>query len=102
MSDKISSFVLKTFNTRMASYLKPTVKNVKITVIFKIYEQGEIGNIMVRAPHPKLEQEAIRVVEALPDMTKPGMQDGKAAIVLYMLPIQFIVNKQSKNKKNSN
>tara|TARA_B100000809_G_C14977868_1_gene473374 strand:+ start:230 stop:634 length:405 start_codon:yes stop_codon:yes gene_type:complete len=102
MSAKISSFVLKTFDTRMASYLKPSVTDVRITVLFKIDEHGNMGNIIARGPHPKLEQEAIRVVEALPDLTKPGMQDGKPAIVPYMLPIRFAIEKPSKNQRIQN
>jgi protein TonB len=94
MSYKLAAFVQKKFNTRIASYLKPSVEKVKITVLFKIDENGKIGNILARGPHPKLEKEAIRVVESIPDMTKPGMQDGKPAVVPYMLPIKFV----AKNK----
>jgi protein TonB len=74
-NDKISSFVLNKFNTRMAGYCEPEVKEVRITVLFKIKEHGKIGNIMARAPHPKLEQETIRIAEFTTDMTKPGMPD---------------------------
>ncbi|HBO29337.1 MAG TPA: energy transducer TonB, partial [Leeuwenhoekiella sp.] len=43
-----------------------------------------------RGPHPRLEQEAARVIKLLPQMT-PGMQRGKAVGVLYSLPIVFQV-----------
>ena len=43
-----------------------------------------------RAPHPRLEKEAARVINMLPKM-KPGKQRGKPVIVPYSLPITFQV-----------
>ena len=43
-----------------------------------------------RAPHPRLEKEAARVVNMLPKM-KPGRQRGRAVVVSYTLPITFLV-----------
>jgi hypothetical protein len=51
---------------------------------------GDVVNVRVRAPHPRLEQEAINVVKSLPKMT-PGKQRDKAVGVLYALPIIFQV-----------
>ncbi|WP_299105453.1 energy transducer TonB [uncultured Tenacibaculum sp.] len=68
--------------------LKPGKK--RIYVQFKIDITGKIIDIHVRAPHPKLEQEAIRVVKKLPKM-KPGKQKGKPVRVGYTLPITFNV-----------
>ena len=53
-------------------------------------EKGNIVDIGSRGPHPRLEQEAARVIKLLPQMT-PGMQRGKAVGVLYSLPIVFQV-----------
>ena len=97
MSDKITSFIHKKFNPNVAKRLKLNKKDVRITVLFKINEHGDIENIMARGPHPKLEQEAIRVVKSLPKMSKPGMQDGKPVIVPYMLPILITQKKRSSN-----
>jgi protein TonB len=49
-----------------------------------------VVDVRARAPHPRLEQEAIDVVKALPKMT-PGMQRGQPVGVLYALPILFQV-----------
>lgn len=102
MSDKISSHVLKYFNKRVASSLNLPNGKVRINVLFKIDGTGKVGNILVRAPHPKLEAEARRVISKIPDMAKPGMQDGKIVVVPYSLPILFTVDKRSKKQRKYN
>ena len=103
MSDKISSHVLKYFNKNLAKSLNlPSHKEVRINVAFKIDETGKVGNILVRAPHPILEKEARRVVLKIPEMTRPGMQDGEAVVVPYSLPIIFTVENRSKRSRKGN
>jgi len=51
---------------------------------------GNVIGVRARAPHPRLEKEAVRVINLLPKM-KPGRQRGKAVIVPYSLPIIFQV-----------
>ncbi|MBT8393292.1 MAG: energy transducer TonB [Bacteroidia bacterium] len=89
MSEKISKFVQKKFNTELAGELGLTGRQ-RINVIFKIDKNGNITGVRSRAPHPRLEKEAARVINMLPKM-KPGMQRGKAVIVPYSLPIVFQV-----------
>ncbi|MEP6262714.1 MAG: energy transducer TonB [Gillisia sp.] len=89
MSDKITEFVNKRFNSDLGSQLGLTGIN-RIHVLFQIDTQGNIVGVQSRAPHPKLEQEAARVINSLPKM-KPGMQRGKAVPVSYALPIAFKV-----------
>ena len=90
-SAEISKFVLKKFNIELASDLGlPQGTVQKIFVMFKIDKKGNITDIKARAPHKKLQDEAIRVVELLPQMT-PGKQRGKAVSVSYGLPIVFKV-----------
>ena len=89
MSEKISKFVQKKFNTELAGELGLSGRQ-RINVIFKIDKNGNITGVRSRAPHPRLEKEAARVINMLPKM-KPGMQRGKAVIVPYSLPIVFQV-----------
>lgn len=89
MSEKVQKFVIKKFNTELAGELGLEGKQ-RISVQFKIDRKGNVVNVRARAPHPKLEKEAIRVVSALPKMI-PGKQRGKAVGVLYSLPILFQV-----------
>jgi len=89
MSDKINKFVNKKFDTELANELGLEGRQ-RISVQFKIDKNGNITNVRARAPHPRLEQEAVKVVKALPKMT-PGRQRGQAVGVLYALPILFQV-----------
>ncbi len=89
MSDKITKFVQKKFNTDLAGDLGLTGRQ-RISVVFKIDKKGNVVGVRSRAPHPRLEKEAARVINLLPKM-KPGKQRGKAVIVPYSLPIIFQV-----------
>ncbi len=89
MSEKIQKFVQKKFNTELAGELGLEGRQ-RISVQFKIDKNGNVVNVRARAPHPKLQQEAIKVVKSLPKMI-PGKQRGQAVGVLYSLPILFQV-----------
>lgn len=88
-SAKISKFVSKRFNAELASDIGLTTGSIqRIFVMFKIDKNGDITNIQARAPHKKLQAEAIRVIKLLPKMT-PGRQRGRPVGVKYGLPIVF-------------
>ena len=89
MSEKVNKFVQKNFNAELAKELGLQGRQ-RISVQFKIDKYGDVVNVRARAPHPRLEQEAINVVRSLPKMT-PGKQRDKAVGVLYALPILFQV-----------
>ena len=89
MSAKIAKFVQRKFNTDLAEDLGLSGKQ-RISVIFKINKSGDVVGVRSRAPHPRLEKEAARVINLLPKM-KPGRQRGEAVIVPYSLPITFKV-----------
>ncbi len=92
MSEKIAKFVRKKFNTKLAEGIGLSGRQ-RISVIFKIDKLGDVVGVRARAPHPQLEDEAIRVINLLPKM-KPGMQLGKAVVVPYSLPINFEVKEE--------
>lgn len=87
MSDKVSAFINRRFNTDLANDLGLDGRQ-RIMVQFRIDHTGKVVDVRARAPHPRLEREAISVVQALPNMT-PGKQRGKPVGVLYSLPIIF-------------
>ena len=89
MSEKIAKFVQRKFNTDLAGDLGLSGRQ-RISVIFRIDRSGNVTGVRARAPHPRLEKEAQRVINLLPKM-KPGKQRGKAVIVPYSLPIIFQV-----------
>ncbi len=89
MSEKVQEFVQRKFNTDLGSQLGLTGVN-RVIVQFKIDKNGNITDVRSRAPHPRLEQEAARVINSLPKM-QPGRQRGKPVGVMYSLPIVFQV-----------
>ena len=97
MSDKISVYVSENFNTDIAASSNLIGKQ-RISVQFRINKDGIIDNVLARAPQPALEEEAIRVINDLPDL-KPGMQKGKPVGVLYSLPILFNVEETKQQQK---
>lgn len=85
-SDKITGFVNAHFNTAVG---KDAGKGTfRIVVKFRIDETGKVVDVRARASHPEFKEEAIRVIESLPQM-RPGKQDGQAVSVMYSLPIIF-------------
>ncbi len=90
MSEKITKHVSRKFNTELANDLglAPGIK--RISVQFVIDKHGNVTNIKARAPHPRLQKEAMRIIKMLPKM-KPGRQRNKAVGVRYNLPIKFKV-----------
>ena len=89
----IKIFARSSFNTELSNDLG--LKGYqRITTSFIIDKSGKIVNIRVRAPHPDLEKEAIRMINSLPIM-QPGRQNGEAVSVSYLLPIIFKVQSDS-------
>lgn len=86
---KISKFVSKRFDTGLAEELGLSGKQ-SIYVQFLIDKTGKVTDIKARASHKRLEKEAIKVIEKLPQMT-PGKQRTRAVSVKYTLPIKFNV-----------
>ncbi|MGB5981010.1 MAG: M56 family metallopeptidase [Nonlabens sp.] len=89
MSEKISRYVNKEFNTGLANSLGLS-GHQKINIQFKIDTDGNVVGVQSAASHPRLKEEAARVISSLPKM-QPGMQRGQTVGVIYALPIIFQV-----------
>lgn len=89
MSREIGKLINKRFNTELANDLGLN-GNQRIYVSFVINKNGQVVNTQVRAPHPRLEKEAERVVNMIPKMM-PGLQNNKEVDVMFTLPIVFNV-----------
>lgn len=87
---KISKFVNRKFDSGLAEELGLQAGIQRIYTLFKIDKNGNIIDVQARAPHKKLRNEAIRVINLLPKM-EPGKQRGKPVKVKYSLPITFKV-----------
>lgn len=90
LQKKIQRHVARKFNSDLAQDLglSPGVK--RIAVMFKIDKNGNISDVRARAPHKRLQAEAVRVIKSLPKMI-PGKQRGRAVGVKYSMPIAFKV-----------
>ncbi|PZW38641.1 beta-lactamase regulating signal transducer with metallopeptidase domain [Mesonia algae] len=89
-SDKIKDFVNNNFDVGLGKKLGLTGEN-RVYVRFVIAKDGSIKDVQARAPHPKLQEEAERVVNSLPKM-QPGIQNSQPVNVLYSLPIIFKID----------
>ncbi|NJY64141.1 energy transducer TonB [Salinimicrobium sp. CDJ15-81-2] len=89
MSEKVNKLVGRTFNASIGEDLGLSGLH-RIYVSFRIDKDGKVNIIGARGPHPKLEAEAIRVVERFPEMI-PGKMGGRPVGVTYTLPIVFKV-----------
>lgn len=88
-SNKVNELVGRTFNVSLGSELG--LKGLhRIYVSFRVQKDGNVEVIGARGPHPRLEQEAVRVINEFPDLI-PGKQGGKPVGVIYSLPITFRV-----------
>jgi len=90
LNKKMQQHIVKNFNSDLAGDLGLSPGKKKIRIFFRIDKQGNVTEIQVRAPHPRLKKEAIRIAKKLPQM-KPGRQRGKPVGMRYQLPISFNV-----------
>lgn len=90
MSKKIDKWVQRKFNTDLGQELGLSGIQ-KIFVQFKIDKTGKVVDIKARAPHPRLQKEAQRVIQGLPQM-KPAKQRNRAVGVIYTKPITFRID----------
>ncbi|WP_298532731.1 energy transducer TonB [uncultured Algibacter sp.] len=90
MSEKISKLIQRKFEGGDIADTYGLIGRQKIDVQFKINKAGHVTDIITRSPHPKLDEEAVRVINFIPQMT-PGRQRDKNVGVIYNLPIIFQV-----------
>ena len=88
--EKIREHVGKKYNVGLAQELGLQTGKKKLYVLFKIDHTGKVVEIQARGPHKRLETEAIKVVNSLPQMI-PAKQRGRAVGVKYILPITLEV-----------
>lgn len=89
-SKMVQKHFLKKFDQDLPNEVGLSPGKKKVNIGFKIDRSGRVTNIQVRAPHPKIKKEVIRVMKLLPKM-KPGMQRGKPVGVRYGIPFTLIV-----------
>ena len=92
------------FDADMPNKLGLSAGKKRVFVGFKVDVNGAVVGVKVRAPHPKLTAEVLRVMRSLPKMV-PGQQDGKPVAVSFTIPftllIEGIISSKIKNIKQS-
>ncbi len=88
---KMNKFVQKNFDSGLASELGLRSGIHKIFTQFIIDQNGDVVDIRIRAPHPKLKSETLETIQKLPKFT-PGKQNNNFVKVKYTLPITFRVD----------
>lgn len=86
-TQKVTEFVVQNFNTKgLANQVEGDKQ--RIAVKFTISKTGDVQDVVAKAAHPALADEATRVAQLLPKMI-PGEHQGKTVSVQYALPILF-------------
>jgi len=88
--NKMYRNISRHFNTELAQNIGLKSGKHVVRVNFIIDKSGYATVLNVRAENKILEDEAIRVVQALPKM-RPGTINGKRAKIQYNIPIRYIV-----------
>jgi len=82
-------FIFLRDNIKYPKFAKRNGIEGKVYITFVVGKSGKIRNIKIkRGANKLLDDEAIRVIEAMPDWM-PGKQHGKPVSVEYMIPINF-------------
>lgn len=85
------------FNADLPNTLGLSAGRHRVFIGFTINRSGRVVKINTRAPHPKIQEEVIRVMQLLPTMT-PGSQRGKPVGVKYSIPFTLIVDGEDEKK----
>lgn len=86
----IKRFVLMNFDVSLSKNIGLSKGKKKIWTVFNVDKNGNVVDVKIRAPHPKLKDEVERIIKSLPKM-EPAKKDGKNVSMKYTLPISFNV-----------
>ena len=89
-SEKVQKHFSRKFDAQLPNELGLSPGRKRVFISFKIDRTGKIVDIESRAPHPKIKDEVLSVMQQLPTM-KPGRQRGKPVGVKYSIPFTLIV-----------
>lgn len=94
-SKNIQKHFAMNFNSDLPNNLGLTPGRKRVFIGFKIDKEGNIVNVMARAPHPDIKDEVIRVMNTLPKVI-PGEQDGEKVAVKYSIPFTLVIDEVKK------
>ncbi|MEO9570379.1 MAG: hypothetical protein ABJH82_04900 [Polaribacter sp.] len=97
-SKKVQYHFSRKFNADLPNKLGLSAGRKRVLITFTIKKSGLVEDIFVRAPHPAIKNEVVRVMELLPKM-KPGSQRGKNVNVKFGFPFTLIVEGDVEKKE---
>jgi beta-lactamase regulating signal transducer with metallopeptidase domain len=89
-SEMVQKHFAANFNATMANKLGLRSGKKRVFIGFKVDIDGFVVGLKVRAPHPEIKAEVIRVMKTLPKML-PGQQDGKNVAVRFTIPFTLLI-----------
>ncbi|APZ46736.1 hypothetical protein BW723_10770 [Polaribacter reichenbachii] len=81
---------VKKFDADLPNNLGLSKGRKRVFIAFKINTKGKIINIQVKAPHPRIKEEVIKVMQQMP-LIEPGTQGGEPVNIKYSIPFTMIV-----------
>jgi protein TonB len=97
-SNSIQRLFIENFNSDLPNQLLLKEGKHRIFIGFKITASGDVVNVVVRAPHPKLKEEVKRVMNLSPRMIA-GKVKGENVAVKYSIPFTILVEETKAQKK---
>tara|TARA_R110002126_G_scaffold77796_1_gene193897 strand:- start:18879 stop:20417 length:1539 start_codon:yes stop_codon:yes gene_type:complete len=88
--EKLDQHFSEKFDKKILSNLELKSNKVKVLADFNINSEGLVQDIKVKAPHKIIEDEARKVLAALPKMTG-GEKYGKPIKAKYILPFTILI-----------
>jgi protein TonB len=91
---KLTEHIDKNFDTSVSTNTNLEAGNYELTVIFIVDKQGLVTNVKTKgSDYTPFVNEAIRLINSVPQYSTPGMQREKVVNVRYTIPIVFTVIK---------
>jgi beta-lactamase regulating signal transducer with metallopeptidase domain len=81
------------FNSEIPKTLELSPGKKRVFIGFKIDKEGKVSGVKARAPHLKIEEEVIRVMNTLPKMI-PGEHKGQKVDVKYSIPFTIFIEEK--------
>ena len=82
----------RNFNSKLSNSLGLSSGKKRVFIGFKVDLNGSVVGVRVRAPHPEIKAEVIRVMKKLPKML-PGQIKGENVAVNYTIPFTLLIDK---------
>jgi bla regulator protein BlaR1 len=99
-SKMVQKHFSRNFDAKLPNSLGLSAGKKRVFIGFKVDVNGGVVDVKVRAPHPKLKAEVLRVMKTLPKML-PGQIKGKNVAVNYTIPFTLLIDKVSSSSSSS-